>query len=101
MAEYAARGHCCLCGNHGTIDTRGKVFTPAGVECGDRVFCICPNGRASKRALERQQAEALKPYRQGDERPLITVRWPHGGWLVWNWDAAAWDRHAEHPAGVQ
>jgi hypothetical protein len=49
FSEYALRGHCCLCGNYGIIDTRGKVFTPAGFECGDRVFCICPNGREMKR----------------------------------------------------
>lgn len=41
--------HCGICGNWGIIDTRGKVFTPAGVECGMRAFCICPNGRALKR----------------------------------------------------
>lgn len=44
-----AEGLCCLCGNSGVIDTRGKVHTMAGVACGDRVFCICPNGRARKR----------------------------------------------------
>lgn len=47
--EYAKSGHCCLCGNRGVIDTRGKVFTPAGVECGVLAFCICPNGRAIKK----------------------------------------------------
>lgn len=47
--EFAATGYCCLCGNHGVIDTRGKVHTPAGLECGDLVFCICPNGRALKK----------------------------------------------------
>lgn len=40
--------HCGLCGNYGVIDTRGKVFTPAGVECGVRAYCICPNGRAMR-----------------------------------------------------
>lgn len=49
ITEYSARGHCCLCGNVGIIDTRGKMFTPAGFECGDRVFCICPNGRAMRK----------------------------------------------------
>ena len=49
LAEFAPRNHCCLCGNHGVIDTRGKVFTHAGFECGAVVFCICPNGRALKR----------------------------------------------------
>ncbi len=48
MAEYAGTGHCVLCGNHGIIDTRGKVFTPAGFECGAKVYCLCPNGRAMK-----------------------------------------------------
>ena len=41
--------HCGLCGNSGIIDTRGKVFTAAGVSCGGVFFCICPNGRAMKR----------------------------------------------------
>jgi hypothetical protein len=45
LAEYAPNHNCCLCGNSGVIDTRGKVFTAAGVECGAKVYCICPNGR--------------------------------------------------------
>lgn len=46
--EFGRRGHCCLCGNSGVIDTRGKMFTHGKVECGDLVFCICPNGRDFK-----------------------------------------------------
>lgn len=46
MSEFCPKGHCCLCGNRGIVDTTGKVFTPAGVECGAKVFCIRPNGRA-------------------------------------------------------
>lgn len=42
--------HCGICGNRGIIDTRGKVFTPAGMECGVRRYCICPNGRAMMRS---------------------------------------------------
>jgi hypothetical protein len=49
MRDYASTGHCVLCGNHGIIDTRGKVFTAAGYECGDRVFCICPNGQIMRK----------------------------------------------------
>lgn len=49
LDNYAPKGHCCLCGNFGIIDTRGKMFTPAGYECGARVFCICPNGQTMKR----------------------------------------------------
>ena len=48
LAEYSKHRHCCLCGNYGFLDTRGKVFTPAGKECGDLVYCICPNGRKMK-----------------------------------------------------
>ena len=48
LKEFSRKNHCCLCGNYGIIDTRGKVFTPAGYDCGDKVFCICPNGRALK-----------------------------------------------------
>lgn len=48
-AEFVSHNHhCCLCGNYGIIDTRGKIRTPAGVECGKRVFCVCPNVRALK-----------------------------------------------------
>lgn len=24
-------------------------------------------------------------------RPEIKVKWPHGGWLVWNWDLCKWE----------
>lgn len=23
--------------------------------------------------------------------PLIRVRWPEGGWIVWNWHTCKWD----------
>jgi hypothetical protein len=40
---------CCgLCGNTGILDTRGKVKSPGGDDCGVRAYCICPNGRAIK-----------------------------------------------------
>ena len=40
---------CCgLCGNSGIVDTRGKVKSPTGVDCGVRAHCICPNGRVIK-----------------------------------------------------
>lgn len=51
MDEFVMpRGLCSLCGNSGHIDTRGKVFSPAGVECGSIMYCVCPNGRALKNA---------------------------------------------------
>jgi hypothetical protein len=44
-------GGCCgLCGNSGIVDTRGKVKSPRGDDCGVRAYCICPNGRAIKQA---------------------------------------------------
>lgn len=39
---------CGLCGNTGIVDTVGKVMSPAGVVCGVKTYCICPNGRAMK-----------------------------------------------------
>jgi hypothetical protein len=39
---------CGLCGNHGVVDTRARLHSPAGVECGVLRFCICPNGRKMK-----------------------------------------------------
>jgi len=60
LAEFVSdNGHCCLCGNRGVIDTRGKVFTPAGVECGKLVHCICPNGRAIRK--QQPSLEATNP----------------------------------------
>jgi hypothetical protein len=44
-----AKAHCGLCGNKGIVDTRGRMFTPAGYECGVLAFCICPNGRIMKK----------------------------------------------------
>lgn len=58
FAEFIRKNMCMLCGQTGIIDTRGRMFTPAGVECGGIAFCICPNGRAIKkqdpRYLERK-----------------------------------------------
>ena len=47
---YSNGGHCTLCGNIGTIDTR-ELKTPAGLIVGRINFCICPNGQ-SLRAFE-------------------------------------------------
>lgn len=41
---------CGLCGNTGKIDTRSIVKSPTGIPCGIKAFCICPNGRAFKKA---------------------------------------------------
>lgn len=59
-------GHCGLCGNSGVIDTRGRMYTPAGVECGVLAFCICPNGRAFKRA--KANVKAVRDRRDGGMR---------------------------------
>jgi len=42
-------GHCSLCGNTGTIDTR-TARTPAGVLVGRLNWCICPNGQLMRHA---------------------------------------------------
>ena len=47
-----AQSCCGLCGNSGVVDTRGKVVSPRGDDCGIRAFCICPNGRGIKRHLD-------------------------------------------------
>ena len=49
---------CGLCGNRGILDTRGRVSSYGGVPCGVRVPCICPNGRAIKKA-EDKAAKAI------------------------------------------
>lgn len=49
---------CGLCGNFGIINTLGKMFSPAGVHCGVRRYCICPNGRVMKRKVNAQRKKA-------------------------------------------
>jgi len=39
-------GLCSLCGNTGIIDSTQTAISPAGVKCGRKNFCICPNGQA-------------------------------------------------------
>lgn len=39
---------CGLCGNTGIIDTTESDISHAGVKCGGKYFCICPNGRTMK-----------------------------------------------------
>ncbi|UGY23800.1 hypothetical protein HU675_0038615 [Bradyrhizobium septentrionale] len=29
--------------------------------------------------------------RWDDIHVAIRVMWPHGGWIVWNWDLCRWD----------
>jgi hypothetical protein len=40
---------CSLCANTGIINTEG-IKSPAGMPTGRKNFCICPNGRAMRRA---------------------------------------------------
>lgn len=56
LDEFVVNGLCGLCGNNGQIDTRG-VKSPTGIECGGRFLCICPNGRAIKRAEDPSDAK--------------------------------------------
>ncbi len=51
---------CGLCGNKGYVDTRDLVVSPAGVQCGVRRFCICPNGRALKKAADDESKREAK-----------------------------------------
>lgn len=50
MEEFLNKGLCGLCGNTGTADTTQSAISPAGVRAGFRRHCICPNGRALKKA---------------------------------------------------
>jgi len=43
--EYAL---CGLCGNTGIINTTNSAVSPAGIKCGGKYFCVCPNGRVIK-----------------------------------------------------
>lgn len=55
---------CGLCGNVGVIDTRGRVFSAAGVECGVLRYCLCVNGRTWKKAKANIYELALRIRRE-------------------------------------
>lgn len=57
-SDQSAFGGCILCGNSARIDTRGKVFNAKGEDVGGEAFCICPNGRAVKKAVAAASQEA-------------------------------------------
>jgi len=70
FAEFVSPNHHCgLCGNSGVIDTRGKVFTAAGVECGVKAYCICPNGRSLRRAMP--QTQPCREHSKATEHPSL------------------------------
>jgi len=48
--NYLNNGACGLCGNSGVIET--TVRTAAGVSCGGRFWCVCPNGRTCARVTK-------------------------------------------------
>jgi len=37
LAEFCPHNHCCFCGNYGVVESRGRVQTPAGFQCGARL----------------------------------------------------------------
>jgi hypothetical protein len=51
---------CGLCGNSGMIDTRPTAKGPTGLKCGIYRPCICPNGRATKRAIRAEEKRMAK-----------------------------------------
>lgn len=51
LGPPGVESYCGLCGNAGIVDTRGKIKTPYGDDCGVRAYCICPNGRTIKHQL--------------------------------------------------
>jgi hypothetical protein len=58
FAHYVNQyGLCDLCANTGIVDTTGAT-SPAGVVCGGRHFCLCPNGQALRDANAVHRAHA-------------------------------------------
>lgn len=74
--EYMGN-HCGLCGNSGWIDTVGKIFTAAGVGCGIKAPCLCANGRAIKRGMDR---ETQKGKRKPKPPQTFWVSWEDYSW---------------------
>lgn len=70
-------GHCGLCGNSGMVNTVGQVKTAASWEVGIKAPCLCPNGRAIKRRLDR---EAQKGKRKPPLPKTFWVSWEDYSW---------------------
>ena len=51
---------CTLCGNSGVIDTRETAISAAGVHCGRRNWCICPNGQHKRKDYMKKEAKREK-----------------------------------------
>jgi hypothetical protein len=49
---------CGLCGNSGYVDTRNRVKSPMGADCGIKTYCICPNGRSIKKQIEKATSKS-------------------------------------------
>lgn len=43
--NYAAQGSCVLCGNSGIVDTTATATDQLNRPCGQRTYCLCPNGQ--------------------------------------------------------
>ncbi len=52
LDNYCTIEGCCLCGNSGRIDCT-NVSTPLGKKPFSKYYCVCPNGRAIKKANEK------------------------------------------------
>ena len=54
LAHYVSgRNLCSLCGNRGQIDTCETAISAAGVKAGRINFCICPNGQALRKQIDK------------------------------------------------
>lgn len=84
---HPTRPHCGLCGNSGMIDTVGKIFTAAGVECGIKVPCVCPNGRSIK------HAQAELPTHRRTRKKLPTTFWV-------SWEDSSWKDPSQFGPGI-
>jgi hypothetical protein len=75
FAEFGNKGLCGLCGNTGKINTVGRAISPmgsgarppgplSGIDAGGEFFCLCPNGRAMKKANNRRQKVLSEPLKK-------------------------------------
>lgn len=41
--------------------------------------------------LKSLREKSNSPYFLDDNRRVISVIWPHGGWIIWNWIYTSWN----------
>lgn len=54
----------------------------------------------SKQDLKSPKENSNSPYFLDNHRNVISVIWPHGGWIIWNWIYTSWNHLTDDERNV-